>query len=1464
MRLGTILVVVEGRRNRHRARLAGLEGPVLRDLARRVRNRDTDREVRRIAVVAVRPVNAVRIGVDRKGEGAVTVGAVQAVNGRRGHLDRTVDIAICGRRHGNRAGEAARIGRTADGQGQLARCGVVNGRDLTADSSGNSPALRHFDHHLGDGITDGRGIGGNLDLSRGVLLDAIGLLNRRADLRLAGHFAADFLAVDGRGDVVLVGALGIAGGAFLGLRRRGEEEERVVAHALARRRHLEGVVEGRHPRANGEDHVTVAVYQGGNAVRQPVEGADGEAFGNVHGDRVGFGTVIDVAEAGFDLHRAGFARTELVLGVGRIVVHRDGDGHRIGHRVDVHVDGGIGLVAVATGQGAGTVVVVLGGRGLDLDREIVVRVLRNLDRHGGEVHRLHARFEGQNQLPVLEGNNAAVNRVARLQRIAEAIDEDRAVRRAVQADHDLGDRLGTVGVLRLGSEEHRQGLRAGFAALARLVGDSAVTVLEEGQGQDIAFDRRLAALGEVVVVTESDRGRTGHTGNVYVEACLRGLRLAGHVTLGVNLGGGRLDLHREVAAVVDRQLHADHVGKVDIVTGSILTEGQDQAVADDAHVRGYEDAIGNFDLQGGPQRIAIRGDKHRAIVGTFQADLDLGDGLGTVLVDQLGTQRGQRDQQAFLAGIQTMVGRIGLAVLGKVVARGTGGQGRAVGDRLHLDLQHRLVGCHVIIGIELTVDVEFGRRHFQVQVEVVVAVLRQAHLEGGVGIPGQVDRLHAVGSIEGQRQHAVGDPDGAGGKAGGAVREGGHHLDGVAVDQHLVADHEVRRRGVVFTGQRHFEAALVETARRFFSGGGDGDLGQTLGAIGVGNRRNETGAEDRLLVGQIAAVAPAILLLDQRRLKDLVAAQRSSVILVVGHLGNDDLAAAARGIEVTRGDQQALGRSARHALIGMHVADDGDKTAAEDLPVVEGGEVVLEDDLIAPRDNQIVDQQGGIDRVIALVHHADAEHESPALLDRAGEGEIAGLLAPRQDQPAAEVDSGSRVVRFTDIGDREHHAVDGNEGKVLEAGARATALGIEEIEGHLDLVAGLQLQRGLDRRAVGGVFRAVAAIAVIRGHVQRATIEAEERLDVILAGAIAFSAFATVLNVDNFAVEQGAGVVGHGVDDRRGGAGDHRGLAAVGIGDRSGHGQRNVVAAVGRRQQGDAGGQVGRRQQRRGAADSRDFNATDEERRAIGNAGQREGNQHLVVVRGEANDHLHREGRVIAAVLGRLPILEAAVKAEAALATVDIRVEGQCDVAFGRIEDGDAVVQLDQAELQRRGGNHPLGGQQVEDAAKIVAVRRRTAARRGRTGGHVVQRDLTLSRQRQRLAQQHFGTDVDTGNLEGRRLTGLGYVHQIEEDNLAVGGAVAVIVESQDEVVALDQDLRLTRREVQDIGLAGSGLDFHCLTWSGPVNHGRLAGLAGGPAHIATKQGALGGLLVFTLDLIGAALQIVSHNPSPN
>jgi tRNA A-37 threonylcarbamoyl transferase component Bud32 len=99
---------------------------------------------------------------------------------------------------------------------------------------------------------------------------------------------------------------------------------------------------------------------------------------------------------------------------------------------------------------------------------------------------------------------------------------------------------------------------------------------------------------------------------------------------------------------------------------------------------------------------------------------------------------------------------------------------------------------------------------------------------------------------------------------------------------------------------------------------------------------------------------------------------------------------------------------------------------------------------------------------------------------------------------------------------------------------------------------------------------------------------------------------------------------------------------------------------------------------------------------------------------------------------------------------------------------------------------------------------------------------------------------LDTGDLEGRRVARLHRAGQVEEDHLAVRRAVAVIVEGEDEVVAVDLHLGAARREVEDVGLSGDGLDLDGLARGRTVDDdGRKVS----PKILATRESANKGLL---------------------
>src|SRR3546814_12098498 len=108
-----------------------------------------------------------------------------------------------------------------------------------------------------------------------------------------------------------------------------------------------------------------------------------------------------------------------------------------------------------------------------------------------------------------------------------------------------------------------------FRSLGGLAVDGALVVLEDGQSQGVAVDDGTIAAGLVVVAAEGVGGRAGDAADMDVEAGLGGLRIAGDAAFRIDLGGGRRDMHREVVAAVERQLHRDSVGEADVWAGRL-------------------------------------------------------------------------------------------------------------------------------------------------------------------------------------------------------------------------------------------------------------------------------------------------------------------------------------------------------------------------------------------------------------------------------------------------------------------------------------------------------------------------------------------------------------------------------------------------------------------------------------------------------------------------------------------------------------------------------------------------------------------------------------------------------------------------------------------------------------------------------------------------------------------------------
>jgi hypothetical protein len=179
-------------------------------------------------------------------------------------------------------------------------------------------------------------------------------------------------------------------------------------------------------------------------------------------------------------------------------------------------------------------------------------------------------------------------------------------------------------------------------------------------------------------------------------------------------------------------------------------------------------------------------------------------------------------------------------------------------------------------------------------------------------------------------------------------------------------------------------------------------------------------------------------------------------------------------------------------------------------------------------------------------------------------------------------------------------------------------------------------------------------------------------------------------------------------------------------------------------------------------------------------------------------------------------------------------------------EDDDLVFQLDEAEFQRHRRDHALGHQQVEDVTEVVAVGRHAAAQRLGAGRHLqggARAAGLAAGQRQRVADQQVGADRLAGHHQLRRVAAAGDQHQVLQHHEAVRRAVAVEVEAEHQVVAVDGEVHvgrvggqfeaLARREPHDRRLAGSrrrddpGRLAHEALVPGTAGHGRGGGLRG-------------------------------------
>ena len=105
---------------------------------------------------------------------------------------------------------------------------------------------------------------------------------------------------------------------------------------------------------------------------------------------------------------------------------------------------------------------------------------------------------------------------------------------------------------------------------------------------------------------------------------------------------------------------------------------------------------------------------------------------------------------------------------------------------------------------------------------------------------------------------------------------------------------------------------------------------------------------------------------------------------------------------------------------------------------------------------------------------------------------------------------------------------------------------------------------------------------------------------------------------------------------------------------------------------------------------------------------------------------------------------------------------------------------------------------------------------------------------------------------------------QVFEDQAAVGRAVAVIVEAENEVVAFDQNPRRGRIEVQDQGLPRHIIRNNRLACSRPVQDDSALRLPDGLLGLTGDEFFIDGFVTAGLDLIAFTLQIVGHSISPN
>jgi hypothetical protein len=171
--------------------------------------------------------------------------------------------------------------------------------------------------------------------------------------------------------------------------------------------------------------------------------------------------------------------------------------------------------------------------------------------------------------------------------------------------------------------------------------------------------------------------------------------------------------------------------------------------------------------------------------------------------------------------------------------------------------------------------------------------------------------------------------------------------------------------------------------------------------------------------------------------------------------------------------------------------------------------------------------------------------------------------------------------------------------------------------------------------------------------------------------------------------------------------------------------------------------------------------------------------------------------------------------------------------------------------------------------AEVVAVGRHAAAQRLGAGRHLqggARAAGLAAGQRQRVADQQVGADRLAGHHQLRRVAATGDQHQVLKHHEAVRRAVAVEVEAQHQVVALDGEVHvgrvggqleaLARREPDDRGLAGRRRRDD----PGRLAYEALVAETAGDGHGRGRRGILRRHRV--LGLAACLLEFVSHRSS--